>query len=72
MIQVLNDREDLDILNITIRCRECGSQWVVQLGRGLMAPDHMTQCYRCLSREASESRQASDVSQERQRRGDGK
>jgi hypothetical protein len=53
MLYVVKENEDqVDVLNLTLRCRECGNTWRVELGRNLTAPENILSCYRCLARKA--------------------
>lgn len=57
MLYVVKENEDqVDVLNITLRCRVCGNTWKLDLGRDLTAPESILNCYRCLARKADEVR----------------
>jgi hypothetical protein len=59
MIYVINEQKnELDVLSLNLRCRECGNIWSVQLGRDLTCPEHIMSCYRCLAKTSAEHQQA--------------
>jgi hypothetical protein len=59
MIYVVNEKEDIDVLSVHLRCRKCGNQWYAQIGTDGIIPDSVTNCFRCLAKTSEERARAS-------------
>lgn len=51
-IYVVNEKKDVDVLSVILRCRKCGNQWKTGIGASGEVSGAYESCFKCLAKES--------------------